>query len=257
MKISRWAIRAAGIGAALLALGVGLVRAKRGDATDLELIKPGIYRVRNFITDVYVARSGTAVLLFDAGLDPEGRAIDAALGAARATRRDVTHVFLTHSHADHVAGASLFPHARVYIGGADLAMLTQTEPARPLRPRLFGAVVSNRPQRADELLHQREVIPVGDGKEVVALPFPGHTEGSYVFWFDGVLFTGDSILRKGKRLSPALEKDSLNIANNHASIRGLPSALGPLEVTFVCTGHMGCSRDASRLITELAESVGR
>jgi len=257
MKIARWAARLGGASVALLGLGIGLVRAKRADASDLEQLKPGIYRVRNFISDVYVARAGSDVLLFDAGLDPEGRAIDAALGAARATRGDVTHVFLTHSHADHVAGAGLFPHARVHIGAADVAMLAQREPARPLRPRLFGAVVGSSPHTADALLRQREVIPVGGGKEVVALPFPGHTKGSYLFWFDGVLFTGDSILRKGERLSPAIEKDSLDIARNHASIRGLPAALGPLEVTLVCTGHMGCarSRDAAQLVSELADRV--
>src|SRR4051812_33796499 len=156
MKIARWAARLGGASVALLALGIGFVRAKRADASDLEQLKPGIYRVRNFISDVYVARAGSDVLLFDAGLDPEGRAIDAALGAAGATRGDVSHVFLTHSHADHVAGAGLFPHARVHIGAADVAMLAQREPARPLRPRLFGAVVGSSPHTADALLHQRE-----------------------------------------------------------------------------------------------------
>jgi glyoxylase-like metal-dependent hydrolase (beta-lactamase superfamily II) len=250
-----------GVGLALVSLlvvGVVLVRVKRADAAGVEQVRSGIYRVRNFISDVYVARAGDELLVFDAGLDPEGRAIDLALRAAGATRADVTHVLLTHAHADHVAGAGLFSRAKVHIGAPDLAMLAQREPARPLRPRLFGAVIGSAPHAASAPLRGRESIPVGSGMEVIALPFPGHTPGSYVFWFAGVLFTGDSILREGERLAPAIEKDSVDSATNRESIQGLSAQLGELEVKAICTGHMGCTTgaDAKALLHELAERVG-
>ena len=42
------------------------------------------------------------------------------------------------------------------------------------------------------MFFDRAEIGFGEQK-VVALPFPGHTPGSYLFVFDGVLFVSDSI----------------------------------------------------------------
>src|SRR4051812_18266254 len=62
-----------------------------------------LLRERNLFTDIYGARTAAGVILFDAGVDTEGGALDRLLGTLGATRSDVHEVLLTHGHFDHVA----------------------------------------------------------------------------------------------------------------------------------------------------------
>ena len=82
---------------------------------------------------------------------------------------------------------------------------------------------------------------VGDGEEVLAIPLPGHTPGSYAYLFDGVLFTGDALYIHDGHMAlsepdaPELEPQSC----------GGVSQLGALfrenRINLVCTGHRGCT----------------
>jgi len=105
---ARWPARAVYTTTALL-LAVAIagiaVRRMRHGADDPELVTPNLVHEHNFITDLYVMRSGDRVIAFDAGVDPEGRALDRALAAIGARRDDVTDVYLSHAHFDHVAAA--------------------------------------------------------------------------------------------------------------------------------------------------------
>ena len=56
-----------------------------------------------FFTPTLV-NTGSAVILFDTGLDPAG--ITAAVEAAGYAPEDVTHVVITHMHGDHIGGLS-------------------------------------------------------------------------------------------------------------------------------------------------------
>src|SRR5262249_49408704 len=89
-------------GGAVLGLRAG--RDKVGQAAE---VKPGFATVTNAAgISLFAARvaDGPHVILFDTGLDPEGRPIDAVLAQLKATRADVTDVFLTHAHVDHTSG---------------------------------------------------------------------------------------------------------------------------------------------------------
>lgn len=67
-----------------------------------------------------VVDTGTAVILFDTGLNAQG--ITAALAAAGYAPGDITHVVLSHMHGDHIggltdeAGAATFPDAAYLTG---------------------------------------------------------------------------------------------------------------------------------------------
>src|SRR5882724_4259170 len=77
---------------------IGL-RAGRNKVGATALLKPDFVVVTNAMgIGLYAARvaPGPHVILFDAGLDPQGRPIDALLRALGAGRDDVTDVFLTH-----------------------------------------------------------------------------------------------------------------------------------------------------------------
>src|SRR4051794_15405130 len=93
----------------LVAVGGGAAVGLRGGRSKVgtpALLKPDFALVTNAMKiGVFAARvaPGPHVIFFDTGLDPQGRPVDALLTALGASRDDVTDVFLTHGHPDHVA----------------------------------------------------------------------------------------------------------------------------------------------------------
>jgi hydroxyacylglutathione hydrolase len=214
-----------------------------------------VQRERNMFTELYGARTGGGVILFDAGVDPEGGALDRLLGALGATRSDVHEVFLSHGHFDHVAAAPLCVHAKIHVGAPDVEFMAQRAPMiAPIAGRLLNAVFPVPPVHATDLLSGRVEIPVGDDK-VLAIPTPGHTPGSYVFVFDKVLFAGDSIVIDGEKLGFAMPAFCVDTAGNRRALAALGEALQGVEVQMVCTGHQGCtpSGRAPAMLAELFE----
>lgn len=113
--------------------------------------------------------------------------VDAALAAAQADGRTVTHALVSHHHFDHVNGLEpLLARAgvRVFAHGADVPRLA---------PELQGEVTS---------LAAGDVVEVGPLR-VRALHTPGHTPGSTCYQLDahgsepGALFAGDTVFVNG------------------------------------------------------------
>ena len=201
-----------------------------------------VQRERNLFTDIYGARAGGGVILFDAGVDPAGGALDRLLGALGAGRDDVREVFLTHGHFDHVAASPLCTHAKIRVGAPDVEFLAQRTPMlAPAAGKLLRALFPVPPVYATDALTGRVDVALGGNDKVVALPTPGHTPGSYVFIFDKVLFAGDSMIIDGDRLGFAMPAFSVDPAENRRSLAALADALAGLDVQTVCTGHMGCT----------------
>jgi hydroxyacylglutathione hydrolase len=96
------------------------------------------------------------------------------------------------------------------------------------------------PVYATDPLHGRAEIAVGDD-QVLAIPTPGHTPGSYVFVFAGVLFAGDSMIIDGDRLDFASPTYTVDVAANRRALAALGQALDGVAVHTVCTGHQGCT----------------
>ncbi|MGW5617166.1 MBL fold metallo-hydrolase [Streptomyces sp. NPDC003877] len=119
------------------------------------------------------------------GLDPApetiaaGGALPDALAAEGVTPQDVTTVFLTHLHADHVGwvapgGKPFFPNATVVYGAADWDALMAPAPAEdPARKGMEGA-------RAAGVLRPVDTPTVQIAPGVVAHHTPGHTPGHYI-----------------------------------------------------------------------------
>ncbi|WP_194280450.1 MBL fold metallo-hydrolase [Streptomyces fagopyri] len=125
------------------------------------------------------------VLAAAAGLDPapasiaNGGALPGALRAAGVAPEDVTTVFLTHLHADHVGwvapgGTVYFPHAGVVYGAADRdALITPAPVDDPARIVMEGA-------RGAGVLRCVDAPAVEIAPGLVAHHTPGHTPGHYV-----------------------------------------------------------------------------
>jgi len=200
-----------------------------------------VQRERNLFTDIYGARAGGGVILFDAGVDPAGGALDRLLTSLGATRADVRDVFLTHGHFDHVAAAPLCDHAKIRVGAADVEFLAQRAPMiAPIAGKLLRTLFPVPPVFATDELTGRSEIKVGEDR-VLAIPTPGHTPGSYVFIFDKTLFAGDTLIIDGDKLDFAMRAFAIDPAGNRRSIAALADGLSGVNVETICTGHMGCT----------------
>lgn len=204
---------------------------------------------------------GPHVIVFDTGLDPQGKPVDAVLSALHASRDDVTDVFITHGHFDHVAGALVLPKAKVHLGAADVSMAAQKSQPDGLLPPLLGKLLSNPPVTANAPITGPVTFPVGSSdpaKVVKALPVPGHTAGSYAFLYDGVLLVGDIMVLSQGRLEPTLRVFNPHPDENKKSIISLKSQLANENVDVVCTSHGGCTPKGlgKNLLDELVSRLG-
>jgi len=227
---------------AILAGGaVAAFRIARGRPSAPEQIKPDVMAVSSAGAYLYAARAGQHVLLFDTGPDPAGRGLDVALAALHASRGDVSDVFLTHSHPDHIAGVAGLGNVKVHLGEADVPTAAGRVPPDKLAVRLIAKAEGVPPATVNQPLDGVVSVDVGGGKIVKAWPVPGHTPGSYVFLYDGVLYVGDSMMFKQGRLDQGPSLFNSDGDRLKASLHALKSQLAGAEIAAVCAGHGGCT----------------
>jgi glyoxylase-like metal-dependent hydrolase (beta-lactamase superfamily II) len=223
----------------LVVAGVVGARMMRGKFEPPSEIKPGIAQVDAGGALVVAARVGSKVVLFDAGMDEQGRALDALLRFMKASRADVSDIFITHGHPDHIAGVNLFPAARVHAGAADAGWMAGTERPTLLLPRIMTAIM---PAVSAPLTHPLEgptEVKLEGGKVVRCLPAPGHTPGSYVYLYDGVLIVGDIMRFTSDHLAALPGPVNNNPEQNKQAVRALKPLLKDAQIDFVSTAHGG------------------
>ena len=243
--------------AVLLIAGVLVIRSQ---AEKIGTVAPvegtdGIFSGRNLIVDMYAAEVGDEVVLFGAGLDTTGTALDGLLtGSGFGGRERVHSVFVTHGHPDHVNGIPLLPRARIYIGASDVDQNVIRVPPRTFFEEILEIVFIVAVSKTTDTLTGAQEIPVGNLIEnVYAIPFPGHTLGSYVFVFRNILFTGDSFNLIDGQLELPSPDTAVDFEQFLESTLALPVLLEGRDVTMICTGHGGCTpqEEPGKLIEEL------
>jgi glyoxylase-like metal-dependent hydrolase (beta-lactamase superfamily II) len=135
--------------------------------------------------------------------------------------------------------------------------MAKRAPIVPRFARFMGLVLPTPAVMLTDAFLARAEVPVGGGKTVLAVPFAGHTPGSMIYLYDGVLFAGDSMNFEKDKLTPAFAPFSVDTKQNHDNIAALPSLLKLDDVKVVCTGHGGCSpeADTKRMLDEIMKKV--
>lgn len=191
------------------------------------------------------------VALVDAGNDPTGKAVLAALKKKGYSPESVKAIFLTHGHPDHVAGAHLFPKAEVFAFPADVKLASGEErPKGPLTSRLDFP--KEKAATVTKTLTDGQTVGLG-ALQVRAFAVPGHTGGSAAFVSGGVLFLGDNCSGKsdGKSIGAAPKMFTDDPVQNKASLKALHARLKAenVDVKTLAFGHTGPLDGVDLLLT--------
>ena len=193
----------------------------------------------------WIIRTRNGAALIDAGLDPKAAAILAELRAQGLDASRVHTILLTHGHGDHYAGAIAFPAAKVWIGAADEPLATGARQPQAFGPQVFDKFGKRAAPAKFE--HLSDGALAADDASIEVVMTPGHTPGSAMFVYKGVLFTGDSLFgsAQGVALPPDLfEEDA---AMNRRSL----ARLAGVSFTRIADGHTGVVEDAKPKLAAL------
>jgi N-acyl homoserine lactone hydrolase len=201
---------------------------------------------RELIAGCYLIRHPKGILLWDAGLTPDVRAggpnvppgmtlaqtIPDRLKALGLTPAQVTHVGISHHHADHSGGARDFPDAELLIGKGDVEALKAMKPDAPGARQLAHWL--NGTGKMTELTADKDLF--GDGS-VRILTMPGHTPGHTVLLMKlasgYVLLSGDQYHFRENRAASGVPTFNWNRADTLASHKRFEEIAANLKARVV------------------------
>jgi glyoxylase-like metal-dependent hydrolase (beta-lactamase superfamily II) len=121
----------------------------------VEELTDGVYWVTEGIYQVMFVTTGAGVIVVDA---PPSIGQNILNAIADVTNEPITHVIYSHSHADHISAASMYPDGATYIAHEETAaQLTRS------RPFPFGTFVGGSPVPAPDVTFEDKLtLQVGD-----------------------------------------------------------------------------------------------
>lgn len=182
--------------------------------------------------------------LIDATMDPDAKAICAAIHRMGLSESDVKVIFCTHSHDDHKAGCQNFPNATIYAmkppfqenGQASLSNWNRVQKVMP------GDHQKSTPKTGSvQYLIDGETLNF-NGDKLEAFAVPGHTYDSCVYLGFGILFMGDSAAGQyNSQIGSAPPFVSVDRKMNQRELKKLANRLQDRknEIEYLAFGHQG------------------
>jgi glyoxylase-like metal-dependent hydrolase (beta-lactamase superfamily II) len=204
---------------------------------------------------VYAARTDSGVVVVDLGWAGAGGKLRSRLRGLGVAPGEVTDVFLTHSHRDHIAAWRTVRGARFHLWAPEQPLFEGTKrhvdfPSRVARSNAGDA--GPRPGEVDVRAYAGDTTFVIGGDTVRAYPVPGHTAGSAAYLFRGVLFVGDAVARKPLRgYSGADPFFSMDTRLNRRSLIELFARVPMDQVRWICNAHAKCAAPDEHFIRKV------
>lgn len=141
----------------------------------VEEIRDGLYWITDGTYQVMFLTTGEGVVIVDSPPNLGEKILDAV---AEVTDEAITHVIYSHSHADHIAMASIYPENAVYIAHEETA--AQIERANTQsRPAPFGAFIGGTPVPTPTQTFT-DTFTLNVGNQILELKYlgPAHESGN-------------------------------------------------------------------------------
>jgi hydroxyacylglutathione hydrolase len=196
---------------------------------------------------IYVVRTDSGAFLIDLGWYGAGTALRRELRDMGLVPAQVTDVFLTHSHRDHIAAWKTVRHARFHMAAGEVPLFLEHQQHRDLPSRVANLVLGNAappPAPVDARGFDRDTSFVMGADTLHAFLVPGHTAGSAAYLYRGILFSGDATVHVyGFGAGPAMRMFTADVRQSRASLAALRDRLaaGGHQVEWICTAHAKCA----------------
>lgn len=204
---------------------------------------------------VFAARTAGGVFVVDLGWSGADSKLRRGLAQIGAAPDEVTDVFITHSHRDHINGWPLVRHARFHMMQAEVPLFLGQTGHADLPSRAARTVRGDAgpwPGEVDVRPFSGDTTFVMGADTIRAFVVPGHTPGSTAYLYRGILFAGDAISRPYTTgYGPGMGIFSTDRQRNHDALVSLFERLRPYDVQWVCTAHGKCARPDERFIRKV------
>lgn len=191
---------------------------------------------------VYLVDAGTSSFLVDAGTGIDSRRLLENIASKITTEKPVSHLLITHCHADHAGGVGdLRQVLNLHVGaGAETTQRISTGDDRPLaldiarREGVYPANYRFQAATVDEVYPDGYKFALGDLQVATCLT-PGHSSDSVCYLVQleegAVLFCGDTLFANGQL--PLLNTFDSDLAAYRRSL----SRLNHLSFDMLFPGH--------------------
>ena len=203
----------------------------------------------------YLARTDSGLIAIDLGWWGYRGPLAAGFARLDAKPEDVRRVFITHSHRDHIAAWPAVRSARFHMAAEEWPRMIGTAAHRGWMVRAGEWLnESNLPDSTelDVRPFSRDTVFSFGADTLRAYVVPGHTAGSAVYLFRGVLFVGDAVTYVPFRgYKPAKAQFTDDSEKAVASLGALWPRLPLRDIRVICTAHGECAEFTSEIVNRL------
>ncbi len=203
---------------------------------------PGVFQITHRGSNVFLLVDDTLTLI-DTGLRDSTPRLHEFLQDIGRSPEEISLIILTHNHIDHMGGLAeikKLTKAKVAVHKADIGVREHPpaadgryrEPLAQIKSKLQSAF-SVLPEDVDMVLEGGEILDCFGGLEVIHTP--GHTHGSISLYSKNhkMLFSGDLIRKRRKKLLLPPKMVCTDINENFESIK----KISQYDVEILCFGH--------------------